>query len=148
MSPKEATRSTTFTPEFSGQRQSYEIVGTIESQSDHGLVITALYEVLKARGFNAGNDRHRDLFLATRDGTITHLFEAKTELSTTSLYEGVGQLMLLGALRPTEPKRILVLPRRPVALRATLKRIGIRLVTYEWTDSKPMFHGLDEAVEG
>jgi hypothetical protein len=99
-----------------------------------------------------GNDRHRDLFLATQGGMITHLFEAKTELSLRSLYECVGQLMLLGARRPTEPKRILVLPRvlprRRVALRTALKRIGIQLVTYEWTDSKPMFYGLDGAVEG
>jgi hypothetical protein len=140
--------STIFSPEFSGARKSYEIVGKIESRCDHGPVISALEETLTARGFTPGNDRHRDLFLSRTDGTMAYLFEAKTDLSTTSLYTGVGQLMLHGAIQQPEPKRILVLPDKPHTLTmAALKRLGIQVVTYQWHNGKPLFHSLVEVLE-
>lgn len=70
----------TFSPEFSGQRQSYTVSQTIRSSCDHGRVITALSKAVASLGLQAANDRYRDLFLYDTEAKIFVLFEAKTDL--------------------------------------------------------------------
>lgn len=130
-----------FNPEFSGVRKGYTYAGVIEARCDHGLVIDALAEFAAARDLRFSNDGRRDFFLIGPDGEVSHLFEAKSEISTTSLYTAIGQLMLLGAAQPKRPKLVLVLPDKPgVETADALRRLGLIVLTYEWDGAKPVLH--------
>jgi len=135
-----------FTPEFEGPRRGYTPSGEIEARCDHGTVVNRLHEVLKAGGHNAVNDR-RDLYILDGD-EVTHLFEVKTDLSTTSLYQGVGQLMLHGAALDPVPRRILVVSGQPKsATRQALRRLGTAVLVFDWKDGQVVFPRLDRAME-
>jgi len=68
------------------------------------------------------------------------LFEIKTDQNTTTLYQAVGQAMLHGALRRSDPKRILVPPSEASLDTATrLKRRGCEIVRYDWKGNTPIF---------
>lgn len=134
-----------FTPEFEGQRRGYTPAGEIEARCDHGTVVRRLYEALTDAGHKAVNDR-RDLYiLAGKE--VTHLFEVKTDLTTTSLYQGVGQLMLHGAALNPVPRRILVVPGQPnSATRQALGRLGIAVLAFNWDDGQVVFPCLDDVL--
>jgi len=134
-----------FTPEFEGHRRGYAPAGEIEAHCDHGIVVNRLHKVLTEAGHNTVNDR-RDLYILAGD-KVTHLFEVKTDLSTTSLYQGVGQLMLHGAGQDLAPRRILVVPGQPsIATRQALERLGIAVLVFEWKDGQVIFPRLGDVV--
>jgi hypothetical protein len=140
-------KTPTFTPEFSGRRKSYKLVSEIEARCDHGVVIDALAEFIKIQNIRFANDQQRDLFLLSPEGAVTHLFEIKTDASTSSLYTAIGQLMLHGAAQSTTPKRVLILPDVPdERTLSALRRLSISIVSYEWVNNKPVFQGLEEAL--
>lgn len=137
----------TFTPEFEGTKKAYRPKGTIESFCDHGTVVGALHNELKALGRESFNTGKIDLFLADEQGRITHLLEIKTDQTTTSLYQALGQVMLHGALEHSSPLRILVLPGRVSADTASrLARLNTRVLTYEWNGSTPVFIDLGRVL--
>jgi hypothetical protein len=145
--PGRLPREPRFTPEFSGKRKSYALSGDIEGRCDHGLVVNGLRELLARRGLAACNDRHRDLYVTTRSGMMTVLFEVKTDVSRNSIYSGVGQLMFHAARQADEPRRVLVLPDDPGADSAgILERLRVGLVTYQLKDGRASFKGLSEAL--
>lgn len=127
-----------FTPEFEGQRHGYTPAGEIEARCEHGTVVRRLYEALTDAGHKAVNDR-RDLYILAND-EVTHLFEVKTDVSTTSLYQGVGQLMLHGAGLTPLPRRILVVPSQPNdETKRALTRLEIAVLVYDWADGQVKF---------
>ncbi|MBI1749673.1 MAG: hypothetical protein HY234_01005 [Acidobacteria bacterium] len=137
-----------FKAEFSGRRRSYKPKGTVLSECDHGLLISALAEELEKRNLKYGNDRLRDLFVVSVRGQLQILFEAKTDLGTASIYGGVGQLMLHGAAQSSVPKRILVVPGIPKPkTRAALKKLGIVVLTYEQNTDSFKFVKLDHVLQ-
>ena len=146
-SPHKRNQKSAFNPEFSGRRKSYSTHAEIESQCDHGPLISALAEELQRRGIAVANDVPRDLFVPSSKGRVRLLFEAKTDLSTSSVYGAVGQLMLHGAAEPKEPRRIFVAPGTPKAatLRA-LKKLGIEILTYRWDGDSPAFMNLGQLL--
>ena len=120
-----------FRPEFSGQRKGYKTSGTIISWCDHGLIISALAAELEKRKLKYGNDHPRDLYIVSDDGAIKVLFEAKTDVATSSVYGAVGQLMLHGAAESVAIERVLVLPQAPKPeTRSALAKLGIKVLTY------------------
>jgi len=134
-----------FAPEFEGSRRGYEPSGEIEARCDHGIVVNRLYETLTEAGHNAVNDR-RDLYILD-GGTVTHLFEVKTDLSTTSMYQGVGQLMLHAAALDLTPRRILVVPGQPnAATRRALDHLEIAVLAFDWEEGQPAFLRLGEVL--
>ena len=134
-----------FTPEFEGLRRGYSSPDEIEARCDHGIVVNRLHEALKAAGQNSVNDQ-RDLYVLAGD-KVRHLFEVKTDISTTSLYQGVGQLMLLGAARDPAPRRILVVPDHPdSATQQALDRLGIAILVFEWEDGQVVLPRLDDVL--
>ena len=134
-----------FTPEFEGHRRGYTPAGGIEARCDHGTVVRRLYEALTDAGHKAVNDR-RDLYILAGDD-VTDLFEVKTDLSTTSLYQGVGQLMLHGAALDPLPQRILVIPGQPNnETRQALARLEIAVLVYEWMDAQVEFSRLEDVL--
>ncbi|HUS58505.1 MAG TPA: hypothetical protein VM141_07620 [Planctomycetota bacterium] len=134
-----------FMPEFEGPRRGYTPPSEIEAWCDHGVVVNRLHEALTEAGHNSVNDR-RDLYILAGDD-VTHLFEVKTDLSSTSVYQGVGQLMLHGAVQAPAPRRIFVVPGLPNrATRQALKRLGISVLIFEWEDGDVVFPGLEHVL--
>jgi hypothetical protein len=141
--------ASSFAPEFSGPKAAYRIAGLIEARADHGLVVNALHQELLGKGIAARNDRERDLFVESADGSPGLLFEVKTSIDTGSLYTGVGQLMFHGAVAPPAPQpvRVLVVPGRPEGDTLTvLTRLGIRVLTFELHGAHVTFDGLDAVL--
>jgi hypothetical protein len=142
-----AIPSLDFTPEFSGSRRPYSVSREIQARCDHGVVVNALESRLAALGFTVCNDQYRDLWLARKGGGASVLFEAKTDVSTGSIYCAVGQLMLHGTIGTSIPNRVLVVPSLPGSqTHQALSVLGIRVVTYSITDSGISFDGLDQSI--
>lgn len=137
-----------FSPEFSGVRRRHELRDEIEAQCWHGAVVSALAELLANRRLNFGNDKYRDLIVTSDKGVVTHLFEIKTDVDTTSLYCAVGQLLMHAAQAGGKrPRMILVVPRDPgSAATSALQKLDIAQVRYSWSGNKPVFDGLDAVL--
>ena len=143
-----STRLPSFSPEFAGHK-SYARRGWIETISTHGIVMSALAANLRKLGLRVANDRPRDLYVFSPNLQVSALFEAKTDTSTTSIYQGIGQLMFHGAAQSTPPKRVLVLPNAPkMKTCAALKRLGISVLYYQWKGETPTFKHLSEVFRG
>jgi len=136
-------RKPTFNPEFLGRRKAYKTQSEIESQCDHGVVISALADELTKRGFAVANDVHRDLYIPSSKDQMRVLFEAKTDQSTSSIYGAVGQLMLHAAPQAKKPRQVFVapgMPKRPTML--ALNKLRIEVLAYKWGGSRPHFLNL------
>jgi hypothetical protein len=141
-------RETSFKPEFSGQKQAPVSAKPAKSQVNHGIVVNTLQRHLKARGVGAvGNDQNRDLYLATKKNQMRILFEVKTNISTSSVYQGVGQLTFHCAGLKPDPKRVLVLPGKPNAkTNRTLEHLNIKVLHYRLQGGRAIFEKLDDVL--
>lgn len=129
----------TFSPEFSGRRSAFSVNHRIEAKADHGLVVDALKAAVKRVGHLAYNDGARDLFVLDKQDRLSVLFEVKTDVTTTSIYTAVGQLLLNGGAGPCAPKMVLVLPDKPKPkTREALKSIGVAVLDFEWSGNTPV----------
>ena len=129
----------TFSPEFSGRRSAFSVSRRIEAKADHGLVVDALEAAVKRGGQRAYNDGARDLFVLDNGNRMSVLFEVKTDVTTTSIYTAVGQLLLNGGVRPSAPRLVLVLPAKPNQRTSeALKSIGITVLDFEWRGNTPV----------
>lgn len=93
-SPSVSTSKRGFNPEFTGEKG--EVTpGKFKPRSDHGKFITKLYDWLKSAGFTSLDNQtgNWDLHGYAKDKT-PHLFELKTNSSTSSVYTAVGQLKI------------------------------------------------------
>ena len=116
-----------FRPEFQGVKKYKRKQGRIEAECNHGLVITRLAEEVERLGYTVANDRARDLFIPSACNHARVLFEAKTDLATTSIYTAIGQLMFHGARQEEPPKRVFVVPGAPKeSTRTALARLNMR----------------------
>lgn len=132
----------TFSPEFSGRRSAFSVRRRIEANADHGLVVDALKAALERVGHRSYNDRERDLFVLGKRNRVSVLFEVKTDVTTTSIYTAVGQLLLNGGGGPRAPKMVLVLPGKPKRKTAdALKSIGVAMLDFEWSGNTPVIRG-------
>ena len=133
-----------FTPEFSGKKSSYSLPGAIEATNDHAFVVDALSTAIKIAGHEPFNDKQRDLFVTDENNQMVTLFEVKTDVSTTSIYQAVGQLMLNGYAQQPKVEKILVVPRKPTKeTEKALKKLCIKVLTYDWKEDKPIIPSLD-----
>lgn len=136
-----------FTPEPRGTREPYRVSDLIESRADHGYVVNALQAELAVRGINAVNDKPRDLSVPPSPGQSPLLFDVKTDMSSSSTYTAIGQLMYHGASHQPPPKRIMVVPEKPdTVTRDILSRLEIAVVCYGWREDAPVFDGLEHAL--
>lgn len=145
--PTEVEPELSYTPEFAGHRKAYLVAHEIEAKCDHGIVVKALAEILTGRKTAFGNNQQCDLLITSNGKRVTHLLEVKTDRSSTSLYTGIGQLMLNGISFPQRPCLILVVPGElDPKLKMAVNRLNVRVVSFEWYEEKPVFSGLDEAI--
>ena len=142
-----------FTPEFSGKRSGYSPKKSIEAIANHGLVVNALAAAIAKAGNEIGNDQQRDMFIVHRgnenERRIQHvtLFEVKTDVSSTSIYQGVGQLMVNGLARDSQTNLVLVVPGEPtLETKDGLRTLGIDILSYKWSRSRPEFTNLDDVL--
>lgn len=127
----------TFSPEFSGKRSAFSVRRRIEAKADHGLVVDALQAALERAGRSAYNDQARDLYILGKRDRVSVLFEVKTDVTTTSIYTAVGQLLLNGGAGPNAPKMVLVLPDKPKRKTAeALRSTGIEVLDFQWRGNK------------
>ena len=144
ISPAASSVSDKFTPEFSGQKNSYSLPGIIEATADHGFVVDELRKAVEIIGHKPFNDQQRDLFVTQPNGRMATLFEVKTDVSTTSIYQAVGQLMLNGYAQQSGVRKVLVVPRKPTdKTEQVLKKLDIKVLTYDWKENKPVIPSLD-----
>jgi len=135
----------TFDPEFTGKRKGYRPKGPIESICDHGRIVSALNDELESRGLKTANDRSRDLYVYNPKKDMDILFEIKTELSSSSIYSSIGQLMYNGASQEPAPTRVLVIPGAPdKRTRRILNRLEIEVMEYSWEGNEPKFPNIDQ----
>jgi hypothetical protein len=138
-------RKLLFTPEFAGKRKAYRVTKKIEPVNMHGYVVKALQSELKNR-WHVFRTALIDLYVFDGD-RMTHLFEVKTDNGRSSVYEGVGQLMLHGSLETKPIKRVLAMPVRPKAdMEERLRKLGIAVLQYSWRGQTPVFRNLEEIV--
>lgn len=135
--PRQADRP--FRPKFTGNVR-YATSGQRQANLLHDLVVSELNRTLNRRGRMTGR---RDLFVRGPGGTVSTLYEVKTDCSTTSVYTGAGQLLLNGLSEKKRPRLILVIP--GIASKATsevLQKLQIEVLTYRWRNNKPVFPGM------
>ena len=137
--PAPANVAPAFAPEFSGGRNPYTVRATIEAQADHGLVVDSLEQSVDGLGHVGHNDRARDLFVLDEHGALAFLFEVKTDVSTTSIYTAVGQLLLNRGIGMDAVRLVLVVPGTPAEPTCdALRSIGIEILPYHWRKRKPV----------
>jgi hypothetical protein len=135
-----------FSPEFYGQRKSYCLTDIITSQCNHGIVVNTLKNIIENKGLNLGSDR-RDLYIYD-EGLVTTIFEAKTDLSTSSIYSAIGQLMYHSVFYDPVPQLVMVLPSEPKeGTKEILNRLGIEILRYKLEKDNVRFFGLDELLK-
>jgi len=114
------------------------------ARCDHGLVVGDLAAALRARGFRAGNDGHRDLLVLDRRDRIRAVFQVLPDGNPGALLAAATRLLLNGLSLPGAPLLVLALPRAPEGgLREKFKRLSIELLTYDWQGNRALFPGLD-----
>ena len=90
------------------------------------------------------SDKSRDVYILGDNDKIKILFEAKTDLSTGSLYSALGQLLIHSYTQDPRPKCVLVVPGKPAYQTVeVLNKIGISVLEYSWEGEKAIFSNLD-----
>jgi hypothetical protein len=136
-----------FNPEFAGRRRGYTVSSPIESDCEHGLIINSLAEEFRRRQLRFNRDQNRDLFIYDEHGVVQTLFEAKSEISTSSIYQGIGQLLFHSANQHPRPALVFVLPGQPDAhTQSVLNYLSIKVLSFDWHDNGPVFLNLDEIL--
>jgi len=145
-------RPESFSPEFEGKREGYSTKDRVDADYKHGTVVNKLEEIVEGYGYKVANDQGRDVYIYTRVKGVSRvkvLFEIKTDVSTTSIYKGVGQLMLHGAAQTRRPRSVLVLPGKPRPnTKEALAKLGIEVLTYKWRNKQPVFPPIDQFLRG
>lgn len=138
-----------FSPEFEGTK-SISITKTIEAQCHHGTIVRQLRDALVDLGWKAGNDRARDLVGHPPDAAAPVTFEVKTDVSSQSIYAGVGQLVMHARPTSTGARAILVVPDDLTqAAELVLVGEGIAVLRYRWVDDRTIdFAKLADVVVG
>lgn len=136
-----------FNPEFAGRRSGYVISSRIEADCDHGLIINSLADELRRLRIYCNRDRNRDLFVLGSGGAMQLLFEAKTEVTTSTIYQGIGQLLYHSVNINPRPQLVFVLPGIPDGnTQNILCRLGINVLRFGWQGSSPVFTNLQEIL--
>lgn len=131
----QAVRGSTIHLEFRGTA-TYDRDGKVDASFLHGVVFDALASELERLGIDRSNERlgriAPDLYTLDPGRKMDILFEIKTDCDPHSVYTGIGQLMVYGAGHEPLPRRVLVLPGKPISpnfLKA-LQSLGICVLAY------------------
>lgn len=125
-----------FSEEFEGIK-TYSQEEMVIADCSHGMIVNSLARILEEDSYTVFNDRFRDLFI--KKGTlITHLFEIKSNLSTSSVYSGIGQLYF--HCNNSKTKKIIVLPDSvSESMISKLNNLEIGVITFNINDGSVNF---------
>ena len=126
----------TFKEGFSGTKE--YVVGRVEAECDHELVVSSLEKLLRLTGLVLGNRYPMDLYVLDSSKRISTIFEVKTDSTSTSCYKAIGQLLFYSAKLDRRPQLIAVFP-NTFDKQHTFDRIGIQCLTYRWRRNQPEF---------
>lgn len=119
----------------------------IEGRCDHGVIVNALADALHQLGVQVANDQNRDLYVPGENGWMKSLFEAKTDVSTSTVYQAIGQLLYHSATQSPRPPLVMVLPADPdQATRRVLQTLSISVLVFDWQDQRPHFQNLPQVI--
>lgn len=143
ISDKSKENQTDYFDEFFGFK-SYSINKTIVYNSNHGRIVKALKEKLTGMGHVTKKYGLIDLAVHT-NGKMSYLFEIKTSLSSSNVYSAIGQLFLYSEYNNAKPVKVFVCPQKQVkqSLIGYLKKMNIKVVTYELSERKIDFHKMN-----
>jgi hypothetical protein len=128
-----------FNKEFSGSKK-YKTKKDIDAECNHGLVVNELASYLTKEGYKVGNDTNRDLYIFTGQNRIKTLFEIKTDISTSNIYSGIGQLLLNSLDYEAKPNLVLVLPKEiRHETKDKIAKLGIKILLFGWKEDIPVF---------
>lgn len=146
--PEDENDDGSFSEEFGGKRRGYTFSEIIEASCNHGIVVNACAEYLKEKGYTVKNDKHRDLVLLDAHQHERIIFEFKTDVSTTSIYCAIGQLLFHKKEQLPHTKYIMVIPDGEVnKIRIRLSKLNIELITYKMNGNIVSFIGLENTLE-
>lgn len=75
------------------------------------------------------------------------LFEAKTYVLTSTIYQAIGQLLYHSAVQSPAPRRIMVLPEGLGGDTArVVKSLNIEVLVYNLTERNCSFHGINALI--
>jgi hypothetical protein len=139
---------TEFKPEFVGKRMMSRSGGETEMKDLHSRVQRQLGSHLEGLGFEVVGDGVIDVAIVENNKPTT-LFEIKTGIETTDIYEAVGQLMYHSAAWEHEITRVFVVPGTPKSgVMERLEKLGIRVLRYEERKSGTIsFEGLESVLD-
>ena len=76
----------------------------------------------------------------SRRRRVSVLFEVKTNVATTDIYQAVGQLMFNGRVRDPETRLVFVAPDElDKSTDDYFEKIEIDVLRYKWSHGKPIF---------
>lgn len=105
----------------------------------HGKIIRELIKLLKNYNLILGKDNLRDLYIKDESNNIKVLFELKTDISTSSLYSGIGQLLIYSKDYTVKPKLVFMLPEKiEEKLEKFLNTLGIEILYYNFDIEKEL----------
>jgi hypothetical protein len=74
--------------------------------------------------------------------------KAKTDVTTSTVYQVIGQSLYHSATQTPAPELVMVLPAAPDATtKRVLDRLNIKVLVFRWQEQQPVFCNLAEAVE-
>lgn len=138
--------SVEFSPEFDGTK-TYGLPLVVTANANHGLIVNQFKTLLEQRKLTVGNNGKEgriDLYIKSKSGKFTHLFEVKSALSIQAICGGIGQLFLYSNNISPKPQLVLVCPESlPKKLSDTLIFLGISVITFRLKNGKYIFQDLD-----
>lgn len=134
-----------FNEEFVGSKIMSPRAAT-EAKCNHGRVVKQLAVELEELGYNVANDRNKDLFIYEESGAISAIFEIKPDTSNSSIYSGIGQLVIYSI--GTKAKQVLVIPDElDKKVKKKLKKVGIEVLVFEWIGEEVRFKKLKNFIQ-
>lgn len=118
-----------------GRRRGVHRGGIIDYVSRHGEVVKALHEWRARTRLPTGADLVKNVFLdlgVADGGRMLEAYEVKTAVARSSIYAGIGQLIVHGA--DDDCRKVLVLPNRPELendIAEALRRADIEVIRYD-----------------
>ena len=131
-----------FSGEFSGKKKVKGRKPT-EANCNHGLIVNQLEKILRKQGYKVANDKNRDLYTLKKSGKISTIFEIKPDTTNSSIYSGIGQLIIYDI--GINANLFLVIPKGlDKTVKKKLSSKGIECIEFEWKGSKVIFDKIEK----
>jgi hypothetical protein len=119
------------------------------AECDRDLAVLDLAHRLKETGARVGSGPGGEIFTRDAAGQASSVFEVVTGAAPACLEQGVARLLLRSVRLPREPRRVLVVAKKPGGgLGELLVKLGIHVVAYSWVNGTAVFASLEEGDRG